>query len=466
MFKYCTSLRSEHYDEVIDLYRNHQMSIRKIAKKTSVSKNTISRWLRNFADENCKDNTSMKHANSTENETSTSKTENELRCENERLRKELRKEKMRADLNEEIINVAEEKFKISIRKKARHQAINSLHAKDAKGYPVECLCVLSGVSKQAYYQYDGEALHRKLAQAALALQYINDVRKKDPGIGGKKLWYMYKRDFEDDSMGRDRFVDLVNEYGLKLRKRVRAPRTTDSSHGLPTYPNLITDFIPTAPNQLWVSDITYITLWPDNYTSKFCYLSVVLDAYSEEIVGLALGETLDTAYPVEALNMALKRIEGVENVNLIHHSDRGCQYASKEYVALLKAHGIKISMTESGNPKDNPQAERINNTIKNEFLKGIILIDIIMAHKIIWEAMDFYNNKRPHMSIGMMTPAEAASCTGEQKKMWVSYRERAIKKKADEAAITEESLPSTAQHAEEPSLSTLCSDKPSPVNKK
>ena len=129
-----------------------------------------------------------------------------------------------------------------------------------------------------------------------------------------KLWYMYQHDFRFDSpIGRDRFCRIIDENNLKVRLRVRKPRTTDSSHGLPTYPNLIKDYIPTAANQLWVSDITYITIMDDAYRYSFCYLSLILDAYSEEIIGWSVGPTLDTDYPMEALKMALKRIEGKDS---------------------------------------------------------------------------------------------------------------------------------------------------------
>lgn len=283
---------------------------------------------------------------------------------------------------------------------------------------------------------------RRAAQKAFALQYIRDIRIKDPGIGGVKLWYMYRRDFQgNEPIGRDQFVDIINEYGLKVRLKVRKPRTTDSTHGLPTYPNIIKDFIPAAPNQLWVSDITYITIWLDEYTYIFCYLSLILDAYTEEIIGWSIGPTLETAYPVEALRMALKRIEGMTNINLIHHSDRGCQYASSEYVSLLQGHGIRISMTETGDPKDNAQAERINNTMKNELLKGMRFTNIDDVRAAVGRAVDFYNNERPHMSIDMKTPAEAALCVGEIPKCWISYRENAIRANQTALDIPEKTLP-------------------------
>ena len=274
------------------------------------------------------------------------------------------------------------------------------------------------------------------------LEYVRSIRQKDPGMGGQKIWYMYKRNFAGNNpVGRDRFADIIDKHNLKIRRKVRKPRTTDSTHGLPTYPNIIKDFIPTGPNQLWVSDITYITIWLDAYRYIYCFLSLILDAYTEEIVGWSVGPKLSTQYPVEALRMALKRIEGMEKLSLIHHSDRGCQYASSEYVQLLKDQNIRISMTETGDPKDNAQAERINNTMKNELLRGMRFTSIEEVVVAVSKAVDFYNNERPHMSINMMTPAQAAFCEGTIDKMWCSYREKAIREKYDALDIPDNTLP-------------------------
>ena len=176
----------------------------------------------------------------------------------------------------------------------------------------------------------------------------------------------------------------------------------------------------------------------------FCYLSLILDAYSEEIVGWSVGPTLDTEYPIAALRMALKRIEG-KDVSLIHHSDRGCQYASGGYVEMLRRRGIRISMTESGDPKENAQAERINNTMKNELLKGKVFrsLDEVVAATAL--AVDFYNNRRPHMSVGMMTPAEASGTTGDRDLRWKSYRMLAIKSR-NNSDISENPLPLPERH--------------------
>lgn len=318
--------------------------------------------------------------------------------------------------------------------------MRDLHAKDGRRYGVSILSALLGKSKQAYYQYDDEKALEKAAEEEFALQYLEEIRKADPGIGCEKAWLMYRAKFRcDNPIGRDRFCRVAYENGLRVRKRIRKPRTTDSTHGLPTYPNLIKDFIPVAPNQLWVSDITYIMIINGNRSYHFCYLSLIMDAYSEEIVGWCVGPTLGTEYPIAALKMALKRIDGVA-VELIHHSDRGCQYASREYVNMLNESGIRISMTESGDPKDNAQAERINNTMKNELLKGKEFESIDEVIAAVAVAVDFYNNRRPHMSVGMMTPSEAAETTGERDMKWTSYRQLAIKSSIS-TNIPEKSLP-------------------------
>jgi transposase InsO family protein len=318
----------------------------------------------------------------------------------------------------------------------------NLHAKDVRNYPINVLCKLFGVTKQAYYKYDENAVLAKVAQEEFVIQYIHSIREKDHGIGGMKLWYMYRKEFGLNSpVGRDRFEDIVDRYGLKVRARVRKAKTTDSTHGLPVYPNIIKDFIPVALNQLWVSDITYITIWLDKYTYVFCYLSLILDAFTEEIVGWSVGSTLEATCSIEALRKALRRIEGQGKVNLIHHSDRGCQYASNEYVSILKEYGISISMTETGNPKDNAQAERINNTMKNELLKGVVFHNIEEVKASVAGAVDFYNNERPHMSIDMMTPTQAAGCSGEIAKKWKSYRLIAIKSRLKDLDIAGNGLP-------------------------
>jgi len=304
------------------------------------------------------------------------------------------------------------------------------------------LCNLFGVSKQAYYKRNDDVLLARIAAEDFVVQYVNKIREDDPCLGGRKLWHMYRQEFAGSNpVSRDRFEDIIERNDLKLRQKKRRPRTTDSSHGLPVFPNLVKDLIPTRPNELWVSDITYIEIWTSDYTYKFCYLSMILDAYTKEIVGWCCGETLETVYPLNALKMALKRIAGTTSPLPIHHSDRGCQYASREYVQLLRFHGIQISMTESGDPKENAMAERINNTMKNELLKDKRFRSIDEVRGAVGKAVDFYNNVRPHMSINMLTPKEAASMEGEIPMKWKSYRQQAIKKNAMACKSPQKGLP-------------------------
>ena len=298
-----------------------------------------------------------------------------------------------------------------------------------KAYPVTSQCELLGVSTQAYYKH-GDSNLRKLAEEAFVVEFVKRVRQKDHGIGGGKLWKMYKREFgEAHSVGYNRFYDIIERHHLKVRKKKRRVRTTDSDHNLPLYPNLVKELIPLRPNQLWVSDITYMVTYLDAQMGvyDFCYLSLVTDYYTKEIIGWCLGETLEAKFAIEALKMALTRLGDNPVLDLIHHSDRSVQYASHEYTGILKKNGIKISMTECGDPKDNAVAERVNGIIKNELLMGMAFFSIEEVRKALKVAIDFYNNERPHMSLDWKTPAEAALCTGELEKKWVSHRENAIK---------------------------------------
>lgn len=292
------------------------------------------------------------------------------------------------------------------------------------------MCRLLGVSKQAYYKHDDKLSYR-LALESFAVEYVKEIRRKDPGIGGSKLWRMYNLRFGAAwHIGFNHFYDMLERHGLKLRARKRRAVTTDSHHGLPLYPNLVKDLIPDSPCQLMVSDITYIICRTDPMTGEytFCYLSLITDYYTKEIVGHSVGETLEARYPLEALEMALCHYEGKDLSTLIHHSDRGIQYASNDYTGRLKECGIRISMTESGNPKDNAVAERVNGTIKNELLGGMCFHGISQVRSAVKAAVDFYNNERPHWSLDGMTPSEASQCSGELKKRWTSYREKAIKR--------------------------------------
>ena len=219
-------------------------------------------------------------------------------------------------------------------------------------------------------------------------------------------------------------MELLRENGLMVRmKRRRHYRTTNSEHSYRKYPNLIAGVVPNRPNQIWVADITYVET-----DEGVCYLSLVTDAYSHKIVGWALGPTLSTRYPLKALFMALGTIPLEHAHTLIHHSDRGCQYCSYEYVNVLKKLDIGISMTQSGDPLENAIAERANGILKTEWLykKTFATRKECMAE--LERIIPFYNSARPHMSIGMQTPNEAHGQEGPQKRCWKTPRERRVER--------------------------------------
>ena len=155
-------------------------------------------------------------------------------------------------------------------------------------YAVTDLCALSGVTRQAFYKRDDDLLFRRLALEQFVVQFVREIREKDPQMGSDNLWRMYRERFNDEyRVGRDAFRSILHERGLHIRQRQRAPRTTDSRHSLPTYPNLVKNVIPMRPNQIWVSDITYIPI--EDPTARlgyrFCFLTIIMDAYSKRIVG-------------------------------------------------------------------------------------------------------------------------------------------------------------------------------------
>ena len=196
-------------------------------------------------------------------------------------------------------------------------------------------------------------------------------------------------------------------------KRRRRYKTTDSRHHYRKYPNLIADVVPSRPNEIWVSDITYVET-----DEGVCYLSLITDTYSHKIVGWAVGPTLETVYPLNALKMALATIDDVTASRLIHHSDRGCQYCSNEYVSELKKRHVNISMTQSGDPLENAIAERANGILKVEWLYKMRITTRDEFRSILDRIIDFYNTQRPHMSIGMQPPEAVHMQTGEQRRCW------------------------------------------------
>jgi len=274
-------------------------------------------------------------------------------------------------------------------------------------------CRLLGHSPQAYYQYQKHS-GKKLLKEDLLIQQVLYHRIHQPRLGGLKLHEMMEPFMESHDMYicRDLLFDLLRENDLLVPPRRRSqPQTTDSNHWMKKYPDLIKDIRLSRGDELWVSDITYIRL----KKKKFAYLSLITDAYSRKIVGFCMNVDLSAQGPLAALEMALKG--RTDDRPLIHHSDRGSQYCSDGYITLLKFNAIDISMTQSGNPKDNAIAERVNGILKQELLEDAYL-NIDKARCSAEIAIDIYNRMRPHSSVDMMTPEKAHTQTGSIKRRW------------------------------------------------
>ena len=275
--------------------------------------------------------------------------------------------------------------------------------------------MLLGYSRQSYYQ-GIKFIQQKAFEADIIIEEVLRYRKHQKRIGTRKLLeemelFLSSHCFQ---IGRDAMFNLLSEQGLLVTKRKRRGCiTTLSKHRFKKYPNIIRGFIPIAPNQLWVSDITYIHL-----LGGFAYLSLITDAYSRKIVGFYLSKYLTANGPLQALKMALKANGNI--IGLIHHSDRGVQYCCDAYVKLLQEKKIKISMTENGDPLENAIAERVNGILKGELLEEVFP-NFETAQRDIAIACSTYNHLRPHGSIDNLKPAEAHQQSGELKKRWKNY---------------------------------------------
>lgn len=291
------------------------------------------------------------------------------------------------------------------------QAVEKLCERNS--LPIETACKLFGRTRQAYYKGRSD-LDERLRREQRIVDSVKEIRKMDSGIGCLKLWLMVQDMYQEDWVpGRDTFYNILRCNGLMLKKP-KPRHTTNSNHRFHKYKNLIKGFIPTGPNQLWVSDITYIDL-----ETGCCYLHLVTDAYSHKIVGWCLADTLEALNTLKALQDAIKQTGLKDLSGLIHHSDRGVQYCSNIYVEELKKYKIQISMTEDYKPTDNAIAERVNGILKTEtiYLEKRYK-DIDSARERIANFIDFYNRKRPHYSIGLKTPEQAYHEEGEQKRLW------------------------------------------------
>jgi putative transposase len=268
-----------------------------------------------------------------------------------------------------------------------------------KGTVME-ICQCFGQTRDAYYKFK----RRQVEQTEVFEKVIEKVKERRvdlPREGGRKLHEYLKESFKQDGLkiGRDKLFTILFVYGMLVRRKRSGIRTTDSYHRFHKYKNLIKDLKITGPNQVWASDITYIRL-----RHGFCYLALITDVYSRKIVGYDVSDTLELAGCLGAFKRAQKVARLA--VQLIHHSDRGSQYCSNEYVAELKKHGVLISMTEENHCYENAIAERVNGILKDEFYLDQSFASLQLAKKACENAIKIYNTKRLHLSLGYKTPEE------------------------------------------------------------
>jgi putative transposase len=225
-------------------------------------------------------------------------------------------------------------------------------------------------------------------------------RKILPRVGTRKIYRLIKSELTEENIkyGRDKLFSLMREKELLVKPRRHYTKTTFSKHWLRKYPNIIKQEAIISPEQAWVSDITYIKTEEGN-----CYLSMITDVFSRKIMGYNVSDSMETTQSLKALDMAIKNRKYSSN-NLIHHSDRGLQYCSREYVKLAEENNIRMSMTEQSDPYENALAERMNRTIKEEFFLDRVLKNKEQVYKVIDEAVFLYNTYRPHLALDYQTP--------------------------------------------------------------
>lgn len=263
---------------------------------------------------------------------------------------------------------------------------------------IEQTCQCYDMHRDAYYKLKGR-LQKQDHLTNQVLKLVKEERIEQSRVGTVKLYKALKGTFEMSGLkvGRDKLNDILKEHDMLVRRKKASCKTTDSYHRFHKYKNLVKDMAVTAPNQVWVSDITYIRT-----INGFCYLALITDMFSRKIVGYDINDSLELAGCLRTLKRAIKQAR--PKAGLVHHSDRGIQYCSNQYVDQLKKREIKISMTEESHCYENAIAERVNGILKDEFYLDQTFFSTRNASLATKNAIDIYNNKRLHISLGYKTP--------------------------------------------------------------
>ena len=258
-------------------------------------------------------------------------------------------------------------------------------------------CTLFGIDRQVYYRKIKRRKSRQ-SNASKVVSLVLEIRQTMPRIGAKKLYFLLNSDLKQLKIGRDKFINILRANHLLIIPKRSYHVTTNSHHRFRKHQNQILELEIQRPEQVWVSDITYI-----GKRENPCYLSLVTDAYSKKIMGFNVADNMNTESSLIALKNAIK-LRKYKGLSLIHHSDRGLQYCANEYQKLLNKSNIKCSMTQNSDPYENAVAERINGILKQEFDVDKFNKELPIMKALVKNAVEIYNNKRPHYSNHMLTP--------------------------------------------------------------
>lgn len=267
------------------------------------------------------------------------------------------------------------------------------------GISIARLCEHVGMSRQNYYAARRQRRRREIDEA-LVVELVRQIRCVHPRLGGRKLLFLLRDDLREAgiSIGRDRFFEVLKAHRLLVERKRTWPKTTQSRHALPVFRNLVAEMALTAPNQVWVSDLTYIRT-----DEGFVYAAVIMDKFSRKLVGAHIGESLEAEGCLAALDVALATLPS--DAAPIHHSDRGCQYCCHAYVGRLRARGLSVSMTEEHHCYENAHAERVLGILKQEYELDATFRTKQDAYATFTQAVQLYNHHRPHLSLNYDVPA-------------------------------------------------------------